>query len=243
MKTVFINGSPKKHFSASDYFLKLQSVFVKGQSVFLKVRNKSNHRQVLEQLADADAVVFSMPLYVDGPPSHILAFLQAMESFCNEQNLSLKIYVISNNGFIEGKQNAPLFYVMENFCVRSDIHWCGGIGIGGGVMFNALRIVFLIEMAIFLLNVFISGVLYGNWIPLGAMYHLIVTLLIITFFHLGVFFYMSKMGRQINKKASFTEKYTRILLPSFLFILIADAYFIIVSILNGGIFRGWLKRK
>ena len=62
-----------------------------------------------------------------------------MDSFCKEQNLSLKIYVISNNGFIEGKQNAPLFYVMENFCVRSDIHWCGGIGIGGGVMFNALR--------------------------------------------------------------------------------------------------------
>ena len=111
-----------------------------------------------------------------------------MDSFCKEQNLSLKIYVISNNVFIEGKQNAPLFYVMENFCVRSDIHWCGGIGIGGGVMFKALRIVFLIEMAIFLLNVFISGVLYGNWIPLGAMYHLIVTLLIITFFHLGVFF-------------------------------------------------------
>ena len=111
-----------------------------------------------------------------------------MDSFCKEQNLSLKIYVISNNVFIEGKQNAPLLYVMENFCVRSDIHWCGGIGIGGGVMFKALRIVFLIEMAIFLLNVFISGVLYGNWIPLGAMYHLIVTLLIITFFHLGVFF-------------------------------------------------------
>ena len=63
MKTVFINGSPKKHFSASDYFLKLQSVFVKGQSVFLKVRNKSNHRQVLEQLADADAVVFSIKMW------------------------------------------------------------------------------------------------------------------------------------------------------------------------------------
>ena len=28
MKTVFINGSPKKHFSASGYFLKLQSLFV-----------------------------------------------------------------------------------------------------------------------------------------------------------------------------------------------------------------------
>lgn len=38
MKTVFINGSPKKYFSASGYFLKLQSIFVKGQSVSVKLR-------------------------------------------------------------------------------------------------------------------------------------------------------------------------------------------------------------
>ena len=196
MKTVFINGSPKKHFSASGYFLKLQSVFVRGQSVSVNLRNKSDHQKVLEQLADADAAVFSMPLYVDGPPSHILAFLQDMEDFCKEHSLSLKIYIISNNGFIEGKQNAPLFSVMENFCMRSNTQWCGGIGIGGGVMFNALRIVFLIEIGIFLLSVFIIGILYGNWVLSGATYHLITALLIITFFHLGVLFYMSKMGRQ-----------------------------------------------
>ena len=68
MKTVFINGSPKKHFSASNYFLKLQSAFVRGQAVFLKLRNKGDHKNILEQIIDADAVVFSMPLYVDGPP-------------------------------------------------------------------------------------------------------------------------------------------------------------------------------
>lgn len=243
MKTVFINGSPKKHFSASDYFLKLQSIFVKGQIVFLKLRNKRNHKRILEQIADADAVVFSMPLYVDGPPSHISAFLQDMERFCKEHDLHLKIYVISNNGFIEGRQNAPLFYVMENFCVRSEIQWCGGIGIGGGVMFNALRVVLLIEAGIFLLSILISGILYGNWVPSEAVCHLMITLLIITYFHLGVLYYMAKMGRQINKRKAFTEKYTRILLPSFLFILIADAYFTIVSFFRGGIFRGWLKKK
>lgn len=243
MKTVFISGSPKRHFSASEYFLKLQGIFVRGQKVFLKLRNKSNQKELLEQLAAADAVVFSMPLYADGPPSHILTFLQDMEDFCKKQNLNLKVYVISNNGFIEGSQNAPLFYVMENFCVRSGIQWCGGIGIGGGVMFNALRVVFLIEMGIFLLSIFISGILYGNPVPIGAIRHLISTLLIITFFHLGVFFYMPEMGRRINKREAYKEKYTRILIPSFLFILIADAYFIIISLFKGGIFRGWLKKK
>lgn len=243
MKTVFINGSPKKKFSASNYFLKLQSVFVKGQKVFLELRNRSNHKKILEQIVDADIIVFSMPLYVDSLPSHILTFLWDMEDFCKKHKLNLKIYVIANNGFIEGNQNAPLFQVMENFCVRSDIQWCGGIGIGGGVMFNALRIVLFIEIGIFLLSVFISGAIYGNWVLLEAIHHFITMLLIIIFFHLGVFYYMMGMGRKINKGKFFGEKYTRIFLPSFLFILIADTYFIIVSLLKGGIFRGWLKKN
>ena len=118
MKTVFISGSPKKHFSASDYFLKLQGAFVRGQAVFLKLRNKSDHAKALEQITDADAVVFSMPLYVDGPPSHVLAFLMDMENFCKEHRLILKIYVISNNGFIEGKLYGD--NVIEKHGIRRD---------------------------------------------------------------------------------------------------------------------------
>ena len=163
-----------------------------------------------------------MPLYVDGPPSHVLAFLMDMENFCKERCLSLKIYVISNNGFIEGKQNAPLFYVMKNFCARSGSHWCGGIGIGGGVMFNALRIVFLVEMGIFLLSVFVSGAFYGNWLPLGSLRHLMITLLIIAFFHLGVFFicrkWAGKSARGIllrkNTHASFFRRFCLFSLPT-----------------------------
>ena len=243
MKTVFINGSPKKHFSASGYFLKLQSIFVRCQTEFIQLRNRSDHKKIMNQLIDADAVVFSMPLYVDGPPSPVLSFLQDMEIFCKEHDLSLKIYVISNNGFIEGKQNEPLFHVMKNFCDRSHNQWCGGIGIGGGVMFNALRIVFLVEMIIFLFRILISGLLYGNWIPVEPIHNLLFMILFILFFHLGVLFYMFKMGKQIIKKEPYIVKYTRILIPSFLFILIADIYFVVVSLLNGGIFRGWLKEK
>ena len=94
MKTVFIDGSPKKNFSASHYFLKLQSVFVKGETVFLKLRNKSNHEKILEQIANAEAVVFSMPLYVDGLPSHILKFFQDIEFFFKKQSISFKKYII-----------------------------------------------------------------------------------------------------------------------------------------------------
>ena len=51
------------------------------------------------------------------------------------------------------------------------------------------------------------------------------------------------MGHFIRKGACAGKKYTRILVPSFIFILFADIFFIIVSLIGGGIFRGWLAKK
>ena len=243
MKTVFINGSPKKHFSVSNYFGKLQSIFIKGDKVFLRLRTKNDYKEIFKQIINADAVVFLFPLYVDCIPSHVLSFLREIESFCKDLKITLKIYVIANNGFIEGKQNATLFKIMENFCTRSHLLWCGGIGIGGGVMFNALNIVLMIETGIFILSFLISGFLYSNWFPSEAIQGFLFALLIILFFQSGAILYMIKMGLSINKGNSFGEKYTRILLPSFIFILIADIFFIIISLFEGGLFKGWLQRK
>jgi len=243
MKTVFINGSPKKRFSASGYFGKLQSIFIRGEKVFLRLRTKSDHKKIFEQIIDADIVIFLLPLYVDCVPSHILSFLREMEHFCKEHKIELKIYAIANNGFIEGTQNAALFRVMENFCTRSDLLWCGGIGIGGGVMFNALKVVSMIECGIFLLSVLISGIFYSNWFPRDAIQGFLFALLVIFALHADAIFDMMKMGSNVNKGAALGEKYTRILLPSFLFILIADVFFIIVSLVQGGLFKGWLQRK
>ena len=111
-----------------------------------------------------------------------------------------------------------------DFCTRSDLTWFGGIGIGGGVMFSALKAVLMIECGIFLLSIFISGVLYANWFPGDAIQSFLFALLVIFFFHAGAIFYMMKMGLKVNEGTAFGEKFTRILLPSFLFILIADVF-------------------
>ena len=71
MKTVYINASPKKRFCASAYFLFLQRLFVPGQKVTLKLRTPADHDRILQELDDAQNVVFSLPLYVDGIPSHV----------------------------------------------------------------------------------------------------------------------------------------------------------------------------
>ena len=134
MITLFINGSPKKRFCASSYFLFLQRLFVDGDKVTEHLRTRGDYQRILDQLPGADAVVFGVPLYVDGIPSHVMGFMEEMERSCREKDLHPRVYAISNNGFIEGKQNEPLMQLMENFCRRAGLTWGGGVGIGGGDM-------------------------------------------------------------------------------------------------------------
>ena len=236
MKTVFINGSPKKKLSVSSYILGIVRLLVRGEVVKEQVRNSEDYERILNSIADADNVVFGLPLYVDGIPSHMLAFMKEMERFCVEKNIQLNVYVVSNGGFIEGCQNKPLMQIYENFCKRCNFRWCGGVGIGGGVMLNVMRIMFLVYAGLFILNTIMAGL--NAALPIFAE-----QLIVVLFFSFGAFLYCLRMGIAINKGTNCGVKFTRILLPSFLFILAADIFFVIISIFQGGIFRGWLRRK
>lgn len=236
MKTVFINGSPKKKLSVSSYILEIVRLPVRGEVVKEQVRNAGDHERVLNRIVDADNVIMGLPLYVDGVPSHMLSFMKEMERFCTEKNIQLNVYVVSNGGFIEGCQNRPLMQVFENFCRRCDFQWRGGVGIGGGVMLNVLRIMSFVFVGLFVLNTISAGLNVA--FPIFAE-----QLIVILFFNLSVFVYCLRMGIAMNKGADCGVKFTRVLLPSFLFILIADIFFVIISIFQGGVFRGWLGRK
>ncbi len=243
MKTVFINASPKKKFCASAWFLTLQRLSVGGQKVTEKLRTAADHARILSQVKDAQAVVLCLPLYVDGVPSHVLRFLEELEPYCRENGLHFSLYCVANNGFIEGKQNEPLMQVLENFCVRSGLIWGGGVGIGGGVMLNVTRILFIVDIALLALNTVLSGAGSGNFFPAEAWISFGENALLLLFFNAGVLFFLTRMGAHIRKGTFAGKKYTRIVIPSFVFILFADLFFIIISLFEGGLFRGWLARK
>lgn len=243
MKTIYINGSSKRKLAASDYFIGVQKFFTGGKSEKYKLRTNADGKHILPHVESGDNVVFALPLYVDGIPSHVLYFMKEMEDYCKSNDMDITVYVYANNGFIEGRQNEPLMQIFENFCERSNIKWGGGIGVGGGVMLNVYRIVFLIQIAILLLNVIISGVSTGDFMPKAALLNFLEDAAILVFFNLGVFFYSFLMGFKMRKREYFGKKYTRIMVPSFLFIIFADIFFIIISIFQGGIFRGWLEKK
>ena len=133
--------------------------------------------------------------------------------------------------------------VFQNFCARSNLNWCGGIGIGGGVMLNVTRILFVVQIGVLLLNMLLNGVQTGNFFPTELLTDFGVDFLVFLFLNLGVLFYILKMGIAINKGSFYGKRYTRILIPSFVFIIFTDIFFTIVSILKGGIFKGWLSAK
>ena len=243
MKTVFISCSPKKRFCASAYFLSLQRLFTGGEKMTEKLRTPADHERILHHLQGAQAVVFCLPLYVDGIPSHVLRFMEQMEKYCKENDLHLDVYCIANNGFIEGRQNEPLMQNFEHFCTRAGLNWGGGVGIGGGVMLNVTRIIFIVQAALLLLNIVLSVINTGSFFPKDAWISFAKNAVLLLYFNLGVIFYLARMGRFIRKGAFSGKKYTRILIPSFIFILFADIFFVIISFFEGGIFRGWLAKK
>ncbi len=243
MKTLFINGSPKKRFCASSYFLFLQRLFVGGDKVTEHLRTRGDYQRILDQLPGADAVVFGVPLYVDGIPSHVMGFMEEMERSCREKGLHPRVYAIANNGFIEGKQNEPLMQLMENFCRRAGLTWGGGVGIGGGVMLNVTRILYFVQVGMLILNLLFNGISTGDFLPVGPLQSFLKNVLWLLYLNLGVLFYLIRMGRAVRKREEAGKRYTRILVPSFIFILFADVFFIILSFLEGGMFRGWLAKK
>lgn len=243
MRTVLIDCSPKRRLSASGFIADFTSVFVLGQKAREKLRTKANYQRVLDQVKAADNVVFSMPLYVDGVPSHVLPFLKEMEWYCREARPDLNVYVIANNGFIEGRQNEPLMQVMEHFCERSGISWCGGLGIGGGVMMNVIRILLLVFFGITVLNVLIAGMREGSFLQTELFVHFGKQVLEVLFFGCGIIAFDLWLASCINRQKPYGKHYTRIMVPSFVFIIFADIFFTITSLVQGGIFRGWFARK
>ena len=76
------------------------------------------------------------------------------------------LYGLANNGFVEGRQNEPALLQLQAWCQRAGLPWGGGVGIGGGTMLLALRIVFPILLAVTLAGILVS-LLESGQVPAG----------------------------------------------------------------------------
>ena len=81
MNLLIVQASPKKKGGASRFFSRLLRLFLPGvrkETVSLSARQ--DFQPILELLPSTEAVCLSVPLYVDGRPSHVVEFLGRAEA-------------------------------------------------------------------------------------------------------------------------------------------------------------------
>ena len=242
MNLLIVQASPKKKGGASRFFSRLLRLFLPGvrkETVSLSARQ--DFQPILELLPSTEAVCLSVPLYVDGLPSHVVEFLGRAEAYCQSHPCRFRLYALCNNGFVEGKQNLPALRMLQAWCEKTGMPWGGGLGIGGGVMLQVLGIVYPILIGIILLQMalsfFSTGTLPGElWCSLAIQ---ICTWL---FLNSGLLFCLARLSSAIRRERVLPNRFTRVMIPAFLFVPVADVFMTLSSLFHGRFLVTLLKR-
>ena len=121
-KIIGVSGSPKISRGAAYFYLKKIGINDIVSSYKYNLKD-------IKKITKADTIVITFPLYVDSLPSHFLNFLNLLrESKLTNKN----IYAICNLGFYEGIQGDIALDIINNFCIRTNNNYKGGISIGTG---------------------------------------------------------------------------------------------------------------
>ncbi|NLW69883.1 MAG: hypothetical protein GX061_02210, partial [Eubacteriaceae bacterium] len=106
-----------------------------------------------------------------------------------------------------------------------------------------MRIVFVLQIALLVLNIALSFIQTGSLFPRQSVISFVENTLLLLAFNIGLLWYTMRMGIKIPAGENFGEGYTRIMIPSFIFIIFADIFLTVSSLLEGGIFRDRLSKK
>jgi hypothetical protein len=233
---LLINCSSKKKGGASAFFSKLLSLMLFPRKVTTRTIGTSrNFENIFADMKSAGVVVLSVPLYVDTIPSHMIYFLQQMERRCKESKPEFMLYVISNSGYVGGKDHNKLH--LEQYmcwCERAGVTWGGGLGIGGGVMLHVIfYVIFLLNIAQFIVGALINAALGKPPVDAGLVMGFARRLALWLVFSSGMFFSEFMLARAIKKQRAVENKYTRVMVPSFIYLLFADLYMLVLALLHG----------
>ncbi len=233
MKVLILNGSPRAKGSVSGCIAKKLKHLLFGCTTEICQIKAGSGQAILEKFKSIDVLVFALPLYVDGMPSHVIDFLKKAEAFCKENNCRFNVYTLSNNGFIEGRQNAVHLEQFRCWCVRAGVDWAGGLGIGGGEM---LRVISWIYPCLIALNLFFAFfyLIKGAELNLQLFSQVLQNLGVYAFFCWHFWFSLLAVSRDIrkNRKAK-KNRFTRIIVPAFIFIVFADIFMVLSSLFKG----------
>jgi hypothetical protein len=235
MNILIINGSPKKKGGASAFFAKvLRFMLFPHKVTTISLGISKDYREIFDNLQNTDVVVITVPLYVDSIPAHFIHFLKETEQFCKNNTCRFMLYVISNSGFVGGHHNQTHLEQYQCWCERTGIKWGGGLGIGGGVMLHVLYKITLIWSGLQFTIGVITNIVNGNpFLNNALLLDFTNSMIIMLFFYSGMLFFEFILALAIRNKKSIKNKYTRVMLPSFIFIIVANIFMALTGLLHG----------
>ncbi|MCL2337918.1 MAG: NAD(P)H-dependent oxidoreductase, partial [Firmicutes bacterium] len=141
-KIIAINGSPKGDNSISAMLINQISKEINIEMKTLKAIkywNSPMNAADISEILLADTLLIVFPLYVDALPASLIKMLKLIETELakHKQQKKIKVFAVCNCGLYEAQQNSVALDIVQNFCVRTGLLWCYGIGIGcGGILTN-----------------------------------------------------------------------------------------------------------
>ena len=142
MRIALTNGSPKRRGSASGCILQhLQPLLEQDghATAAFSLHNPELASQDAQGIGECDVLIFALPLYVDGLPSHLVSCLMQLEESLAGSGRRQTVYAIVNCGFYEGHQAKWALNILENWCHRTGLRWGYGIGLGAGGMLLSVQ--------------------------------------------------------------------------------------------------------
>lgn len=236
MKVLMINASPKRMICASKYFLDVMRVPLLGCEVeHIKLTGPKGCGEIFSRFAGIDALVIGCPVYVDGVPSNVLRFLREAEEYIKTNGCRFKLYVVSNCGFVEGRQCRHVLAAMRSFAEASGLAWGGGLGIGGGEALNFMRITpiaallsLVLSLPVYLIRGdFLSGLVSYPWMGL------LINMAVFLVFSSWMLFAVARLGLKIRRRKSVKNFTASFLMPPLIFAATCNTYWIIRSAVFG----------
>jgi hypothetical protein len=97
---------------------------------------------VLQELANAEALVFSFPLYAYSTPAALTKFLEELYLHLRRhppRERPARVYALVNSGNADPRVNEEALRVMRLFCQKAGLSWRFGAAIGGGMLVAMTR--------------------------------------------------------------------------------------------------------
>jgi multimeric flavodoxin WrbA len=138
---ILLIGSPKNYDSTSNalgnYLIKkLEEQGFVNDRIYIYDAMKTDKESVyiLQSIDDADILILTFPLYLDSPPSQVIALLELIfkHRSLQKEPKKQKILSLSNSGFPEASQSETAHAICRKFASETNIEWIGGLALGGG---------------------------------------------------------------------------------------------------------------